>query len=101
VLLPRTEPYPPTFHILGEALQIAIEHSGSRHVQSLNSDEIHPVVNDAGMGIDSQALLSGSTLGLTVMEERLKMVNGELSIESHHDAPPIRHISRPITMFVA
>jgi signal transduction histidine kinase len=45
--------------------------------------EIHLAVSDSGAGFDSQATKEGRGLGLTSMQERLKLVNGELSIDSY------------------
>jgi PAS domain S-box-containing protein len=73
------------FHVLREALQNATEHSGSRKFQvSLNaeSDEIRLTVRDSGVGFDPEKALVGPGLGLDLMKERLKLVDGDLSIES-------------------
>jgi signal transduction histidine kinase len=42
----------------------------------------HLVVSDAGVGFDVEEAKRGSGLGLVSMEERLKLVGGDLSIES-------------------
>jgi PAS domain S-box-containing protein len=76
------------FHILQEALQNAIKHSASKHFQvslSTESGKIHLAVRDLGIGFDPEAPLAQSGLGLTIMKERVKMVNGELSIESQRE----------------
>jgi PAS domain S-box-containing protein len=73
------------FRVLQEALQNAIKHSGSRHFQvSLTGtrNEIRLVVHDSGVGFDPQEALRGRGLGLTSMKERLKLVDGQLFIES-------------------
>jgi PAS domain S-box-containing protein len=74
------------FRILQEALQNAMKHSGSRKFDvSLHGglQEIHLTVHDEGIGFDLEAAMNGGGLGLTSMRERLKLVDGELSIESH------------------
>jgi PAS domain S-box-containing protein len=84
------EPVPPDvalclFRVLQEALQNAAKHSGSRQVRvSLRSVTrgIELVVVDAGVGFD-QAAARGRGLGLTSMMERVKLVGGELLIESN------------------
>jgi PAS domain S-box-containing protein len=72
------------FRVLQEALQNALKHSGSQQIQvSLRSGarEIELTVVDAGAGFDlREARRRG--LGLTSMSERLKLVDGELSINS-------------------
>ncbi len=45
-------------------------------------DWIHLVVSDHGAGFDVEAAKRGPGLGLVSMEERIKLVDGELSIES-------------------
>jgi PAS domain S-box-containing protein len=73
------------FRVLQEALQNATKHSGSQHFQvslRVESDEIYLMVRDSGSGFDPAEAMNGRGLGLTSMKERLKLVNGDLSIES-------------------
>jgi signal transduction histidine kinase len=68
-----------------EALQNAAKHSGSRRfevslVGALN--EVNLTVRDLGTGFDPERALKGNGLGLISMKERMKLVGGELSIES-------------------
>ena len=44
--------------------------------------EIHLIVRDSGKGFDVEAALEGEGLGLTSMRERVRLVNGTISIES-------------------
>ena len=46
------------------------------------SDDIHLTVSDSGTGFDSEAAKETRGLGLISMEERLKLLNGTLSIDS-------------------
>jgi PAS domain S-box-containing protein len=74
------------FRVLQEALHNAAKHSGVRHFEvqlSGTPEEILLTVSDLGGGFDSEAAMQGDGLGLTSMKERLKLVNGQLSIESH------------------
>jgi len=73
------------FRVLQEALQNAVKHSGSRHFQvSLvgGKDRIALTVQDSGIGFEPGEAVTGRGLGLTSMKERLKLVNGQLSIDS-------------------
>ena len=73
------------FRILQEALQNAIKHSGSQHIQvsfSAESNEIRLTVRDSGAGFDPQGAMAARGIGLTSMKERLKLVGGTLSIDS-------------------
>jgi PAS domain S-box-containing protein len=73
------------FRVLQEALQNAIKHSGSRQFQVSLKDgtnEIELTVRDSGIGFETDEAIKGPGLGLTSMQERLKLVNGQLSIDS-------------------
>src|SRR5579864_8294731 len=73
------------FRVLQEALHNAAKHSGVRHFEVRlwgTSDDIHLTVRDSGAGFDGEAAKSSRGVGLISMEERLKLVNGTLSIES-------------------
>jgi PAS domain S-box-containing protein len=73
------------FRVLQESLHNAAKHSGAPHIEVRlwgMSDEIHLTVSDSGLGFDSEVAKASPGLGLVSMEERLKLVGGELSIES-------------------
>jgi signal transduction histidine kinase len=71
--------------VLQEALLNSAKHSGERHFEVElfgTSDAIHLTVCDSGFGFDPKVAMQGSGLGLTGMRERLKLLNGEFSIDS-------------------
>jgi signal transduction histidine kinase len=73
------------FRVLQEALQNAVKYSGVRRfLVSLvcTASVIELSVRDSGAGFDPEQAISGHGLGLTSMKERLKLVDGRLSIES-------------------
>ena len=73
------------FRVLQEALHNAIKHSGVREfVVSIEATEkeIQLSVRDPGVGFDPKVASQGHGLGLTSMTERLRLVNGQLSVES-------------------
>jgi PAS domain S-box-containing protein len=73
------------FRVLQEALQNAIKYSGSRHFRvSLNgaAKKLELTVQDSGIGFEPEVAIKGHGLGLTSMRERLRLVDGELSIDS-------------------
>jgi signal transduction histidine kinase len=75
----------PLFRVLQEALQNAIKHSGSRQFQVLlrgRENEIELTVHDSGIGFEPEEAIKGSGLGLTSMQERLRLVDGQLFIDS-------------------
>jgi signal transduction histidine kinase len=73
------------YRVLQEALQNATKHSGSRLFEvllSVETNEIQLTVRDSGVGFDPAVAMTGPGLGLISMKQRLKLVDGELSIES-------------------
>ena len=73
------------FRILQEALYNSVKHGEARHcrVRLWEADGwIHLVVGDDGVGFDVEAAKRGHGIGLISMEERIKLVDGVLSIKS-------------------
>jgi PAS domain S-box-containing protein len=73
------------FRVLQEALRNATMHSGVKRFEVRlwgSSGETHLTVSDLGAGFDTEAALKSTGLGLTSMQERLRLVHGELSIKS-------------------
>ncbi len=87
------------FRVLQEALHNSIKHSGARHVEAGlwgTPDEIHLVVSDAGIGFDSVAVKEGRGFGLVSMEERLKLLQGTIAIESEPSRGTTIHARVPL-----
>jgi PAS domain S-box-containing protein len=73
------------FRVLQEALQNALKHSGVRDfdVELRGAvDAVQLTVRDSGVGFDPVTAVKGRGLGLTSMQERLKLVGGIVSINS-------------------
>jgi PAS domain S-box-containing protein len=74
------------FRVLQEALQNTVKHSGAKRVQVELGEEsgaLHLVVRDSGRGFDVEAVARGrGGLGLTSMRERVRLLNGRISINS-------------------
>ena len=71
--------------ILQEALQNAIKHSRSQQFRvslTAGSKEIALFVRDTGTGFEPAQAFSGRGIGLSTMKERVKLVNGSVSIDS-------------------
>jgi PAS domain S-box-containing protein len=88
------------FRILQEALHNSTKHSGVRHFEVRlwgTSNEIHLTVRDSGAGFDREAAKQSRGLGLISMEERLKLVNGTLSIESQFQRGTTIHARAPLS----
>ena len=86
------------FRVLQEALHNSAKHSGVRHFEVQlwgTSDEIHLTVKDSGVGLDRELAKASQGLGLISMEERLKLLNGTLSIDSQPKRGTIIHARVP------
>jgi signal transduction histidine kinase len=87
------------FRVLQEALQNSVKHSGVRQFEVRlwgTSDEIDLSVKDAGVGFDREVAKTSRGVGLTSMEERLKLLNGTLSIESQPQHGTTVHARVPV-----
>jgi len=73
------------YRIAQEGLRNAVKHSGAKHVivrLVAAKDQITLVIRDDGAGFDLRFAKGKGGLGLAGMEERIRLVNGNLSIES-------------------
>src|SRR5215469_4066361 len=77
------------FRVMQAALVNAFKHSGvkSFDVQLRGTSEgIRLAIQDRGAGFDAEKMLSGHGIGLISMRERVRLVNGHLSIQSQPNA---------------
>lgn len=87
------------FRILQEALHNAVKHSGVKQIEVQlrdESGEIHLIVRDAGRGFDIEAARQGRGLGLTSMQERVRLVNGTIDIQSKEMCGTTIHVRVPL-----
>ena len=73
------------YRVLQEALSNSTKHSGVQHFKVElfeESEGIHLVVIDSGIGFDPKSAMQSRGLGLMSMQERLKLVNGKFWINS-------------------
>jgi PAS domain S-box-containing protein len=87
------------FRVLQEALHNGVKYSGVQEfkVQLWGaSDEIHLTVSDSGSGFDLGSARKGRGLGLTRMEQRIKLVQGTFSIDSQAERGTTVHVSVPL-----
>jgi signal transduction histidine kinase len=73
------------FRVLQEALHNSAKHSGVRNFYVRlwgTGNEVHLMVSDPGVGFDLETAKTGRGLGLISMAERLKLVDGLLSIDT-------------------
>jgi signal transduction histidine kinase len=90
------------FRVLQEALHNSAKHSGVRRFEARlwrTAGAIHLTVADSGTGFDYEAARKGSGLGLISMQERVKLVKGALSVESHPNRGTRIHACIPLSSF--
>jgi PAS domain S-box-containing protein len=87
------------FRVLQEALHNGVKHS---RVQKFEvqlwgaADGMHLTVRDSGAGFDTDAARKGRGLGLTRIEQRVKLVNGTFSIDSQPEKGTTVHVCVPL-----
>jgi PAS domain S-box-containing protein len=89
----------PLFRVLQEALHNSFKHSGVKRIEVQlrdDSGEINLIISDSGRGFDVEAALQGKGLGLTSMRERVRLVNGTISIESKSGGGTTIHVRVPL-----
>jgi signal transduction histidine kinase len=73
------------FRVLQEALHNVVKHSGVKRIEvqlSEHLNDVHLIVTDQGRGFDVEAAIQGQGLGLTSMQERVRLLNGSIEIQS-------------------
>jgi signal transduction histidine kinase len=73
------------YRITQEALQNVIKHSGAQHARvdlSGDAGAMSLSVVDDGVGFDPSQAVGGGSLGLISMRERLRLVGGEMTLDS-------------------
>ena len=87
------------FRVLQEALHNAVKHSEATRfeVELWQSDgDLHLQVSDSGQGFDVNEATTGHGLGLVSMQERLKLVNGELAVDTEPGRGTRIHARAPL-----
>ena len=87
------------FRVLQEALHNAVKHSGVKRIEvqlRQDSGEIHLVISDLGRGFDLETATQGRGLGLTSMQERVRLVSGIVEIQSKPMGGTTVHVRVPL-----
>lgn len=87
------------FRLLQESLHNAVKYSGAKRIEvqlRQDSNQVHLIVHDFGGGFNVSAALQGHGLGLTSMQERVRLVNGTIAIQSKPGAGTTIHASVPL-----
>jgi signal transduction histidine kinase len=77
------------FRVVQEALRNAVKYSGQKHLEvrlQEVSGELELEIRDEGVGFDLTNTNSGRGLGLVSMAERIHLVNGIFTVDSHPNA---------------
>jgi len=88
------------FRVLQEALNNAAKYSGVQRIEVQlreDSGEVHLLVTDLGRGFDLETARQGRGLGLTSMQERVRLVHGILEIRSTPMGGTTVHVRVPLT----
>lgn len=86
--------------VLQEALNNAAKHSGTKRIEvrlTEPSGEIHLIITDSGAGFDMEAAKHGRGLGLTSMQERVRLVHGSIVIDSKPRGGTSIHVRVPLS----
>ena len=89
------------FRVLQEALHNAAKHSGVKRVDVQlreGSGEIKLIVSDLGKGFDVGAAMQSRGLGVTSMQERVRLVGGTMKIDSKPLAGTTIHVRVPFAV---
>ncbi|MDQ0218428.1 histidine kinase [Peribacillus cavernae] len=85
------------FRLVQEAVQNALKHANPEHIQvklTMMKEMITVTVKDNGKGFDSTMEKEGS-FGLMGMKERVELLDGEMTIDSHPGAGTLVFIQVP------
>jgi len=88
----------PLFRVLQQAVGNAIKHSGVKRIEvglREDSGEIYLIVRDSGKGFDVEKAMRGKGLGLTSMRERVRLLNGTITIQSRPMGGTSIHVRVP------
>jgi PAS domain S-box-containing protein len=86
------------FRVLQEALHNTAKHSGVKRIEVQlreDSGEIHLVISDLGRGFDLETAMQGRGLGLASMQERVRLANGTIEIQSKPMGGTTIHVRVP------
>lgn len=87
------------FRVMQEALHNAAKHSGVKRVDVQlreESCEIHLIVSDLGKGFDVASAMQDRGLGVTSMQERVRLVGGTIVIDSKPLGGTTIHVRVPL-----
>jgi signal transduction histidine kinase len=87
------------FRVLQESLHNSSKHSEVKRMEVQlreESGEIHLLVSDLGRGFNLETAMQGRGLGLTSMQERVRMIDGIIEIQSKPMGGTTVHVRVPL-----
>jgi PAS domain S-box-containing protein len=87
------------FRVLQEALHNSVKHSGVKRIEvqlEEHAGEVHLNVRDSGKGFNIETARQERGLGLTSMQERVRLVNGRFEIQSRPMGGTTIHVHLPL-----
>ena len=95
-----------SFRVIQEALTNVMRHAQATHVNvhlQINEDHLEVRISDNGMGFDSIKVMeqsaSGQSFGLLSMQERVRILNGRLTIMSQRGKGTQIQVRIPMNVF--
>jgi len=86
------------FRVVQEGLNNAHKHSGVTQIEvrlAERPNEVHLTISDSGRGFDFEAAMQGQGLGMTSMCERVRLVNGTISVNTKPTGGTTIHVVVP------
>ena len=86
------------FRVLQEALHNAVKHSNVRHYEvnlGCSANELHLTVSDRGTGFNAEVGMTSGGLGLVSMRERVRLINGTITVDSEPKRGTSIHVRVP------
>ena len=87
------------YRVAQEALHNAAKHSNVSRIEvqlRIYADEVHLIVADLGTGFDVEAAKKAGGLGLISMQERVRLVNGSITVQSKPMVGTTIHVRVPV-----
>jgi len=87
------------FRVLQESIHNAVKHSGVKRIGvrlTKHAHEVHLIITDAGKGFDLGVARQGRGLGLTNMQERVRLLNGTILVKSKPMSGTTIHVRVPL-----
>jgi signal transduction histidine kinase len=89
------------YRVMQEALQNAAKHSHVKHFEvklDCSASQVDLIISDRGTGFECGTIMSKGGLGLITMRERVRLLNGTITIDSKPMCGTRVHVRVPLTV---